>query len=76
MRAYNRKRSTPLLLWPFKLVWDVLALLLKLTGRFIGVIVGLVFMVVGIILTLSVLGAVLGLPLLILGFLLVLRSLF
>lgn len=75
MRAYNRRR-TPLLLWPFKLVWDILALILNLTGRLIGVVLGLALMIIGAVLTVTFVGAVVGIPLILLGFLLLLRSLF
>ncbi len=60
------------LLWPFWLVgW-----ILKLTGRLIGVMIGLSLMTLGIVLTLTVAGAIIGLPLGLVGILLTIRSLF
>jgi hypothetical protein len=60
------------LLWPFWLVgW-----ILKLTGRLIGVMIGLSLMTLGIALTLTVAGAIIGLPLGLIGILLTIRSLF
>lgn len=72
-RQVNR---VPLLLWPFAAVWDLLAIFLGLTGRLVAGILGLVLMIIGAILTITVVGAVVGIPVIIVGFLLVLRSLF
>lgn len=65
-----------LLLFPFKVVWSLIGLAFNLTGRLLGVIIGLVLMVAGVILTFTVVGAIIGVPLLILGLLLTARSLF
>jgi hypothetical protein len=60
------------LLWPFWLVgW-----ILKMTGRLVGVMIGLSLMILGTVLTLTVAGAIVGLPLGFLGILLTIRSLF
>ena len=60
------------LLWPFWLVgW-----ILKMTGRLVGVVIGLSLMILGTVLTLTVAGAIVGLPLGFLGILLTIRSLF
>jgi hypothetical protein len=42
----------------------------------VGAILGLVFMIVGVVVSLTVVGAIVGVPLAIFGFLLILRSLF
>jgi hypothetical protein len=65
-----------ILLWPFLLVWRVIALILSLTGRLLGIALGFVFITVGVLLTLTGIGAVIGIPLIILGFLLISRGLF
>jgi hypothetical protein len=49
---------------------------MQLTGRFVAAILGLVFMIVGTILTVTVVGAVIGLPLILFGFMLMVRSIF
>jgi hypothetical protein len=60
------------LLWPFWLVgW-----ILKMTGRLVGVVIGLSLMILGTVLTLTVAGAIVGLPLGFLGILLTIRCLF
>jgi hypothetical protein len=65
-----------LLLWPFKLVWRLAALILELTGRLIAVALGLVLMIIGVVASLTVVGTVVGIPLIIFGFLLVIRGMF
>jgi hypothetical protein len=72
----ENKKSVPWFLWPFKLIWDLLAFILNLTGRLVGVILGLVFLIVGLILTILVISAPVGIPLMIFGFMLMIRSLF
>lgn len=68
--------KVPWFLWPFWLIWRLVAGIILLTGRIVGAILGLVLMIVGILVSLTILGLVVGIPLIILGFLLVLRSLF
>jgi len=57
-------------------VWDLLALVLNITGRILAVVLGIVLMVVGIALTMTGAGAPIGIPFAILGFLLMIRSIF
>jgi hypothetical protein len=59
------KKHVPWLLYPFYLV-----------GRLVGAILGLVLLIAGIVISLTVVGAIVGVPLGIFGFLLILRSLF
>ncbi len=70
------KKQTPWYLWPFVAVWNLVTWILSLTGRLLAAILGLVIMIVGIILTLTIIGAIVGIPMIIFGFLLMLRSLF
>ncbi len=65
-----------ILMFPLVLVWKLLALVVNLTGRLLAVTIGLAFIVVGGVLTLTAIGALLGIPLLGFGFLLVIRGLF
>jgi hypothetical protein len=69
-------KDTPILLKPFAWLWNLVAEIVKLTGRLVAVIIGLLLMVAGVLLTVTVVGALLGVPLLIVGFLLVVRGLF
>ena len=70
------EQSTPWFLWPFEVIWKLLTLILNLTGRLIAAVLGLVFTIVGIILSVTLIAAPIGIPLVILGLLLMLRSVF
>lgn len=72
----TEKRSTPLLLWPFVALWNLITGILKLTGRLVAAILGLVLMIAGVALSLTVVGAIVGVPLVIFGFMLAMRALF
>lgn len=68
--------STPWFLWPFHALWRLLSFVLNLTGRLLCGVLGLVFLLVGGVLTMTVIGAVIGVPLGLFGFLLMLRAIF
>ena len=70
------ERHVPWLLWPFHALWRLLTFILSATGRLICAVLGIVLMVVGVTVSLTVVGAPLGVPLLLLGFLLVIRAFF
>jgi hypothetical protein len=70
------KTHTPWYLWPFVALWKLIAGIVALTGRLVAVILGLVLMLAGFLVSLTVVGAIVGIPLAIVGFLLVLRGLF
>jgi hypothetical protein len=65
-----------LLMWPFAMVWRLVITVVKLVGRVAMLVSGMVMMIVGVLLTMTVIGAFVGIPLATLGFLLILRSLF
>ncbi|MCB1844845.1 MAG: hypothetical protein KDI09_17915 [Halioglobus sp.] len=68
--------STPILLMPFVLVWRLLGFFIRLSRRIVAALLGLVLMVAGVALTMSVIAAAVGIPLSIFGFLLLVRALF
>jgi hypothetical protein len=70
------RRRVPLLLWPFWVVWRLVGTILKLSGRLVAVVLGLVLMLVGVLLSLTVIGAIVGVPLFTVGVLLVIRGFF
>jgi hypothetical protein len=72
----NKEKHTPWFLWPFKALWDLLEAIIRLTGRLVAAIIGLVFMIVGFVLTITVLASPIGIPLLVFGFLLMIRGVF
>lgn len=72
----EERKRTPWIVWPFVAIWDLITWILKLTGRLVAAVLGLVFMIVGTILTVTVIGAVVGLPLIVFGFALMVRAIF
>lgn len=72
----DKQKRTPWILWPFVALWRLITWILELTGRLVAAVLGFVLMVVGVLLTVTVIGAVVGLPLIIFGFMLMIRSIF
>lgn len=72
----DQERNVPWLLWPFYALWRLLTFILALTGRVICAVLGIVLMMAGVAVALSVVGAPLGIPLAAFGFLLLVRALF
>ncbi len=68
-------KKSPCLLRPFVWLWNFIAWIVGLTGRVLAVILGAVFMIVGVVLTITVVGAIIGIPLMILGLLIIIRGL-
>jgi hypothetical protein len=66
----------PWFLWPFWAIWRLVAFIIEMTGRLVGLILGAVFIVVGVIVSLTVVGAIIGIPLALFGLMLMARSLF
>jgi hypothetical protein len=76
MSHRQNRRRVVWFLWPFVALWDLLAFILGLTGRLVLGVLGLVFMIVGLILTVTLIAAPIGVPFLIIGLLMGFRSLF
>jgi len=72
----SAKKTTPWFLWPFAALWNLLALVLIITGRVLCMVLAIGLMIVGIALTMTATGAPLGIPIAILGLLLMIRSVF
>jgi hypothetical protein len=70
------KQHIPWYLWPFAALWKLLAVIVEMTGRFVAMVLGIVFIIVGVIVSLTIVGAVVGIPLAIVGLLLLLRGIF
>ena len=71
-----QQKKIPWLLWPFYAIWQLLTFVLAATGRLVAVLLGVVLLIVGIVLSLTVVGAIVGVPVAILGLGLMLRGLF
>jgi hypothetical protein len=72
----KHKNKVPWFFWPFWAIWKLVAGIVTATGRLVAAILGLVFLIVGVVLTFTVIGAFVGIPFIIFGLLLVLRGLF
>jgi hypothetical protein len=70
------KHHIPWYLWPFAAIWKLLAVIVELTGRFVAMVLGIVLILVGVIVSLTIVGAVVGVPLAIIGLLLLFRGMF
>jgi hypothetical protein len=75
-RMTAQSHAVPWPLWPFWALWRLIVGIVEFTGRLVAVVLGFVLLVVGSILTVTVIGAILGVPLLFVGLLLVLRGIF
>ena len=74
--ARTARESTPWIFWPFAAAWDVLAFVLRLAGRLVGAVIGLLLLVAGALLSFTIVGAPVGVPLAIVGLLLLVRAIF
>lgn len=72
----TNETRVPILLWPFYAIWRLLTLILNIVGRLLCALLGLVVMIGGVVITMSVIGAPVGIPLAALGFLLLIRAIF
>jgi hypothetical protein len=70
------KTASSCFTWPFVALWNLLTLILNLTGRIIAGVIGLAIMIVGALLTITVVGAPIGIPFIAFGFLLMVRGIF
>ncbi len=68
--------DVPWIFWPFVALWRLIAKTVELVGRLAAFAIGVALLVVGALLTVTVVGAVVGVPLVAIGLLLIARSLF
>lgn len=69
-------RRVPWYLWPFYAVWRLVTFILAATGRLLCALLGVVLLIVGTTVALTLVGAPIGVPVALLGLLLLLRALF
>jgi len=69
-------RSISWVWWPFMALWRLLSTIVELTGRFVAMVLGLVLMLVGAVVSLTIVGAIVGVPLGVVGLMLFLRGMF
>ena len=65
-----------LLLFPFILAFQIVESLLRITGKLIVVLLGFVFTILGIILSLTIIGAIIGIPMTVLGVIMIIKGIF
>ena len=70
------KHHTRWALWPLRALWALMAAIVEFTGRLVAMILGFVFILVGVLVSLTIVGAIVGIPLAIVGFRMVLRGIF
>ena len=76
MTTQERHPGTPWYLWPFAAIWKLLTVIVEMTGRLLAMIIGIVFMIVGVLISLTIVGAIVGVPLAIVGLLLFIKGIF
>ena len=74
--THHTKKHIHWYLWPFVAIWKLIAVIVEMTGRFLAMILGVVFIIVGVIVSLTIVGAIVGIPLAIIGLLLLFRGIF
>jgi hypothetical protein len=75
MSRRSENHGCSCLLWPFVALFRLLAGIIILAGRSIVVVLGMVFIFVGLLVSLTIVGAIVGIPLALVGLLLVFRGL-
>ena len=69
-------KPVPWILLPFYAIAQLIAGILKLTGRLLAAVIGLVLLIIGVTLSVTIIGAVVGIPLIIFGLMLMVRAIF
>jgi hypothetical protein len=59
----THSKQIPWYLWPFAAIWKLLAVIVELTGRLVAMILGIVLIIVGVLVSLTIVGAIVGIPL-------------
>ena len=65
MTQLTTAEQVPWYLWPFWAIWRFLTWIVRLTGRLIAIVLGLVMVIVGAVLSITVVLLPLGIPLII-----------
>jgi hypothetical protein len=72
----TQTKQIPWYLWPFAAIWKLLAVIVELTGRFLAMVIGILLMILGGLISLTIIGAIVGIPLAIIGLLLFVKGIF
>jgi uncharacterized membrane protein HdeD (DUF308 family) len=65
-------------IWPFililKLLWNLVTLVVSAVGRTAAIVLGVVLILVGMLLSLTIIGAIVGIPMMLIGVVLLIRA--
>jgi hypothetical protein len=67
MTATPYRKNVPWFLWPIYLPLKIAFFIISLCGRFVGLILAAIFILLGKFLTATIIGAIIGIPLLLIG---------
>ena len=73
--SHRRSSLVSVLLWPFVAILRLIEGIIVLGGRFLVMVLGMVFIFVGLLVSLTIVGAIVGIPLALIGLLMVFRGL-
>ncbi|MBN1535125.1 MAG: hypothetical protein JW908_00230 [Anaerolineales bacterium] len=72
----KKTRRVPWYLLPFWWIWELLAMIVGMTGRLLAIILGLILMIAGVLVSVTIVGLIIGIPLILFGVMLIIRGLF
>ena len=67
MTANTNHKYVPWYLWPIYLPLKIAFFIISLCGRFVGLILAVILILLGKLLTATIIGAIIGLPMLLIG---------
>jgi hypothetical protein len=73
--SHQRTSLVSVLLWPIVALLRLIEGIIVLGGRFLVMVLGMVFIFVGLLVSLTIVGAIIGIPLALVGLLMVFRGL-
>lgn len=73
--THRRSGLVSVLLWPFVAILRLIEGIVVLGGRFLVMVLGMVFIFAGLLISLTIVGAIVGIPLALIGVLMVFRGL-
>ncbi len=56
MSESTNNQRVPCLLWPFWAIWRLVVFIVGITGRLLAIILGFVFIIIGVLLSITVVG--------------------
>lgn len=73
--THRRSGLVSVLLWPIVAILRLIEGIVVLGGRFLVMVLGMVFIFVGLLVSLTIVGAIIGIPLALIGVLMIFRGL-